>query len=96
MPVRFTEAVAEAGESDHFILPFECAEGFDKTREVFAGIKQGESVAIFIGPEGGFSDGEVSIAEENGAVAITLGKRILRTETAAMYVLSVLGFLLEK
>ena len=96
MPVTFTEAVAEAGEFDHFILPFECAEGFDKTREVFAGIKHGESVALFIGPEGGFSDGEVSLAEENGAVAITLGKRILRTETAAMYVLSVLGFLLEK
>ena len=95
-PVSFKEAVSEALDFDHIILPFECAEGFDKTRKVFDGVKRGDSVALFIGPEGGFSDKEVELAGENGAKVVTLGRRILRTETAAMYVLSVFGYLLEE
>ena len=55
----------------------------------------GQSVGIFIGPEGGFEREEVEAAIEAGAKSITLGKRILRTETAGLTTLSVLMFHLE-
>ena len=55
-------------------------------------IKPGQSVAVFIGPEGGFEEAEVELAKEAGFQAITLGRRILRTETAGMTVLSILMY----
>ena len=59
-------------------------------------IAPGQSVAVFIGPEGGFEEAEVKAAAELGFEAISLGKRILRTETAGMTVLSTLMYLLEQ
>ena len=58
-------------------------------------IEPGESVAILIGPEGGIDESEVEMAMEAKVEPITLGKRILRTETAGMTVLSILVYLLE-
>ena len=55
-----------------------------------------ESCAVLIGPEGGFEEEEVREAMEAGARSITLGRRILRTETAGMAVLAMLGYLLEE
>ena len=52
-------------------------------------------IAIIIGPEGGIEPEEVEILQENGAKSITLGKRILRTETVALNVLSVIMYELE-
>ena len=49
-----------------------------------------------MGSEGGFSEEEVSYASENGFYSISLGKRILRSETAAIYVLSVIAFMNER
>ena len=60
-----------------------------------ASIAQGQSVGIFIGPEGGFEKEEVDAAIRQGAKAITLGRRILRTETAGLAILSILMFRLE-
>ena len=57
--------------------------------------KPGQSLSIFIGPEGGFSDGEVELAMQSGVKPVTLGKRILRTETAGMFVMAAVGLLLE-
>ena len=54
-----------------------------------------ETVAIVIGPEGGFAESEIELALANGLQPVTLGKRILRTETAGMFVLSAIGFALE-
>ena len=54
-----------------------------------------KSVAVFIGPEGGFEDAEIKLAMENGIEPITLGKRILRTETAGFTVLSWIVYLME-
>ena len=65
------------------------------TRQVMENIRPGQSVGIFIGPEGGFEKEEAEQAVESGAQAVTLGRRILRTETAGMAVLSMLGYLLE-
>ncbi|MCQ3035250.1 MAG: 16S rRNA (uracil(1498)-N(3))-methyltransferase [Bacilli bacterium] len=59
-------------------------------------IKKGSRVAIMVGPEGGFSQAEVQLAMANGYKQISLGKRILRAETASIYALSVIGNYLEK
>ena len=67
----------------------------EETKKVINSILPGQSVGIFIGPEGGFEVEEVEQAMAAGAKAITLGKRILRTETAGLTTLSVLMFHLE-
>ena len=84
-----------ASELDKILLPYECADGMDKTRRVIEEIGHGESVGIFIGPEGGFDRAELDEAVDAGAEVITLGNRILRTETAGMMLLSVLMFNME-
>lgn len=67
-----------------------------KTMDFFSEISQkDDSVSILIGSEGGLEEKEISKLEEIGFKTISLGKRILRTETAAVYALSVLGFILE-
>lgn len=67
----------------------------EQTRSLLMDIKRGQSVGIFIGPEGGLEKEEVATAMEAGTRPITLGKRILRTETAGLCILSVLMFQLE-
>ena len=71
------------------------AEGMEATRKVIEAIRPGQSVGIFIGPEGGFEKEEVMLALSEGAKEITLGKRILRTETAGLTTLSILMYHLE-
>lgn len=93
--MSFSQALEYAKELDVKLIPYERAEDMDRTREIFRGIEPGQSVGIFIGPEGGFEPEEIDQALEQGAFAITLGRRILRTETAGMSVLSVLMFQLE-
>jgi 16S rRNA (uracil1498-N3)-methyltransferase len=67
----------------------------EETRDIINSIQPGQSVGIFIGPEGGFETSEVESAMEYGAKPITLGKRILRTETAGLTTLSILMYHLE-
>ncbi len=93
--MSFREAVEYAAGMDVKLMPYELAEGMEETRHLLEGIVPGQSVAIFIGPEGGFSAEEAKLAAAEGLQPITLGKRILRTETAGMTVLSVLMYLLE-
>ena len=93
--MSFKEALKYASSLDVVLIPYELAEGMKETKEIISGIQPGQSVGIFIGPEGGFEREEVEMAIENGAKAITLGKRILRTETAGLTTLSVLMFHLE-
>ncbi len=94
--VNFEQACKMASEFDANLIPYENAQGIEASRKAIAAIKGKKSVGIFIGPEGGFEEREVKQAMEIGAVSITLGKRILRTETAGMSVLSLLMFLLEE
>ena len=93
--MTFAQAVKKASEMDVRLIPYELAEGMQATREILEKIQPGQSVAVFIGPEGGFDESEISLAVESDMEAITLGKRILRTETAGMTVLAWLGYLLE-
>ena len=67
-----------------------------KADEQFQGLEKGKSVSVLIGPEGGFSKQEIENLVNLGFIRTSLGKRILRAETAAIYALSVIGYLLEK
>lgn len=77
------------------LIPYELAEDMGRTREVLENLEPEQDIAVFIGPEGGFEEKEVASAVAAGAVPITLGRRILRTETAGMTVLSWLMYRLE-
>ncbi len=92
----FKEAVSYASDCDIRLIPYELAENFDKTKAVINKIRPGDSIAIFIGPEGGYTEEEIETAKEGGLTPVTLGRRILRTETAAMVVLAWLVYRLEK
>lgn len=89
------EACQYAEKMDVVFVPYELAEDMPKTRALIEAIKPGERIGFFIGPEGGFEESEIAQVMEAGAKPITLGKRILRTETAGFTVLSILMYHLE-
>ena len=93
--MTFKEALRYAQSMDIRLIPYELAKGMQETKEILTAIEPGQSIGIFIGPEGGFEEKEVEAAIEEGAKPITLGRRILRTETAGLAILSVLMFQLE-
>ena len=79
----FGEALKFAGTLDMILVPYENKDGMTATVEALKKLKDVKSVGVFIGPEGGFEDAEIEKALAAGATTISLGKRILRTETAA-------------
>lgn len=91
----FSEAVRMASVMDVRLIPYELAEDMSKTKERMGALAPGQEIAVFIGPEGGFEEAEVALALEGGLEPITLGKRILRTETAGLTVLSWIMYMLE-
>lgn len=91
----YKSAVKFAASMDMFLLPYENAKGMAETKRLIEQIKPGQSVAVFIGPEGGFEDEEVELAKSAGANVISLGKRILRTETAGMALMAALMYEIE-
>lgn len=87
--MSFKEALQFASGLDEIWIPYENESGMENTRKALEQIgPETGSVGIFIGPEGGFDEKEIDLAREMGAAPISLGKRILRTETAAIAVLS--------
>ena len=95
--VSFTQAVERAKEMDLRLIPYELAENMDYTRKLMEEqVRPGQTIAVFIGPEGGFEEEEIRLAQENGIEPISLGRRILRTETAGLTVLGWLMYQLEK
>lgn len=80
-PVSFEEAIKRASAADLAIIPYEN----ERTRPLKEALrtKKPETVSIIIGPEGGFEEAEISAAAAQGITAVTLGRRILRTETAS-------------
>ena len=94
--MSFEKALEEAKKLEVLLIPYERAEHMAETRWVMGEIRPGQSVGVFIGPEGGFEESEVEEAVAAGARAITLGRRILRTETAGLAVMAMLGYLLEE
>lgn len=82
--ITYKQALAKAKELDLLLVPYENERGMTATKEALKKIKSGMSVGIFIGPEGGFDEKEIISADETGGLRISLGSRILRTETAAI------------
>ena len=93
--VTFAQAVKMASEMDLKLVPYELAEGMEQTKQLIESVKPGQRIAIFIGPEGGFDPEEIRTATEAGIHPITLGKRILRTETAGFTTIAWLMYQLE-
>lgn len=94
--MTFDQAVKYAAQMEIRLIPYELAKDMSATRKVLESIQPGQRIGIFIGPEGGFDPEEVELAISNGIIPITLGKRILRTETAGFTLLSILMYLLEE
>lgn len=95
-PMRMKEAVEYAKEQTEVrVIPYELQEDDGSVKQYLESLKEGQSVSIFIGPEGGFAPGEVELAKEAGIRPISLGRRILRTETAGLAILSWLIYILE-
>ncbi len=80
----FARAIESAVASDIALIPW-TGEHAHSLEQVLAGASiDGTSIAVMIGPEGGFSDEEAAAARDAGVQPVTLGKRILRMETAAV------------
>lgn len=94
--MSFKEAINYAKTLDINLIPYENYKDMSETKKVIRKIEKGMSIGIFIGPEGGFDETEIELAEELGINRISLGKRILRTETAGLMIVSVLMFNLEE
>ena len=95
-PMSMKEAVEYAKEQTEVrVIPYELQEDDGSVKQYLESLKEGQSVSIFIGPEGGFAPGEVELAKEAGIRPISLGRRILRTETAGLAILSWLIYILE-
>ncbi len=90
------EAFEYAGDFDLNLIPYELAEGMEGTRRILSQVRPGMQIGIYIGPEGGFDTDEIALAKERQVHPITLGRRILRTETAGLTALSILMFELEQ
>lgn len=93
--MNYAQAVKMASEMDLKLVPYELAEGMEQTKRLIESAKPGQQIAVFIGPEGGFDPEEIGIAKEAGIEPITLGKRILRTETAGFTTIAWLMYQLE-
>ena len=88
--LTYNQALEMAKELDLFIVPYENKNGLQSTLSALKEIKKGYKVGVLIGPEGGFEDSEAKLSESFGGKLISLGKRILRAETASITALSML------
>ncbi|MCR5149062.1 MAG: 16S rRNA (uracil(1498)-N(3))-methyltransferase [Eubacterium sp.] len=106
--ISYKQAIDMASEMDMMLVPYESAEGMEHSRDIIYEIKKlaekykaenmadMPSVAVFIGPEGGYAPEEIEYAKEKGGEIVSLGNRILRTETAGPAIMSILGFMLDE
>ena len=104
-PMSMKAALDYAAQMDKAAIPYELAEGMQATDRFVEEVRKlaaqnnGDTipqVGIFIGPEGGFTEEEIALAQEKAVAPVSLGRRILRTETAGLAILSVLMFQLEE
>lgn len=94
--MTFKEALNYAKTLDINIIPYENYKDMSETKQIMENVTSAKSIGIFIGPEGGFDENEVDLAVEQNLKRISLGRRILRTETAGLMIISVIMFNLEE
>lgn len=92
-PMTFSEAVAE--DCGLKLIPYEC-ERDGSLKKTLQNGENTETVGIYIGPEGGFEEEEISLARKSGVKSVTLGKRILRCETAGIATVAAVMFALDQ
>ena len=93
-PMSFKQMLEEAKQSDLSLICYENEDGFS-IKDALKNEKSVSSIAIIVGAEGGFAQDEIVLACEAGAKSITLGKRILRCETAPLFALTAICYELE-
>ena len=93
--VSYKKAMEIASEMDVFLVPYENERGMAATKEAIQKLNGAKKVGILIGPEGGFDDKEIALAKDAGGEIVSLGKRILRAETAAITALSMCMLFIE-
>ena len=93
--ISYGEALKVAISEGMSLIPYELAQGMTSLKEVAKKACKETVVSVFIGPEGGFEEAEIEKAKECGVVPVSLGKRILRTETAGFTTLSILMYEIE-
>ena len=96
MPCAIKELTEKISEFDVFLVAYEKEESHTLKEELKQLKKKQNRIAILIGPEGGITTEEVLMLQENGAKVVTLGKRILRTETVALNMISNILYELEE
>jgi len=94
--ISYKEAISKASKMDLSVLAYENERGIQATKDILQGLENHSTSGIFIGPEGGFDLSEVELASEFDIIPISLGRRILRTETAGIALLSMMMLYLEK
>lgn len=93
--ININDITKEMLNDINFIAYEKEAGGTQNTKKYFESISSKQSVSLLVGPEGGFSEEEVEKMNNIGFINVSLGKRILRSETAAISILSNLMFILE-
>lgn len=99
VPEKLEVLLESATEFDYIFFAYEeeaKSLQFNSFAKALHKITPGNKIAIFIGPEGGFSKEEVSLLKSFNCQPIRLGKRILRTETASLYALSAISYHFEE
>ncbi|MCM1498121.1 MAG: 16S rRNA (uracil(1498)-N(3))-methyltransferase [Clostridium sp.] len=94
--MSLAEACEYAVPMDYLLVPYENAQGMTYAKEIIRQAADKNHIGVFIGPEGGFEASEINQIMAAGGKTVSLGHRILRTETAGITVLSLLMFLLER
>lgn len=94
-PVSWDDLIRSFGQYDCVLLPWELAQRVPLRERLPELVRNAQRILVLIGPEGGFSHAEAESAQRAGAVPISLGSRILRTETAALVVVALLTYLRE-
>jgi 16S rRNA (uracil1498-N3)-methyltransferase len=90
-PLSYGEMLKRAGECSLSLFCYENEDG-RSIRDAITACDFPDSISVIVGSEGGFSEEESKLATEAGCLSVTLGKRILRCETAPLYALSAISF----
>lgn len=94
-PMTLAEAIEDMKSSDLAFVPYEC-ETENRLKDVVEADKSVKNISFIIGPEGGFDLSEIEKLKDSGIKTITLGRRILRTETAGEAVLAMIMYGLDE
>lgn len=94
-PINFTNALKIAENFDLLLVPYECADSMAALKDKLDSVQKNMTIGIFIGPEGGYEEAEIEKAKAAGGEIVSLGKRILRTETASIAALAICMFNIE-